>query len=111
MMSVIFTMPSMSTAMLFRLSTVKLFMTMSMSTGMLRRAVVWVMQELGAGSIDLGFVDADKDNYDTYVEQLLVLLRPGGVLVVDNVLWGGSVLDDSDQTADTKVIPQLCSSC
>ena len=40
----------------------------------------------------MGFIDADKAGYDAYYELLLKLLRPGGVILVDNVLWGGSVL-------------------
>ena len=55
--------------------------------------------------MDLGFIDADKLNYDTYYELLLKLLRPGGVIVVDNVLWGGNVVDPEDQSADTVVLP------
>ena len=41
----------------------------------------------------LAFIDADKSNYDGYYEACLKLLRPGGVIAVDNVLWGGSVAD------------------
>ena len=46
---------------------------------------------------------ADKSNYDKYYESILNLLRPGGVVAFDNVLWQGSVVDDSDHTPDTKV--------
>jgi len=45
-------------------------------------------------SIDLAFVDADKPSYAAYYEELLARLRPNGVILVDNVLWGGSVIDD-----------------
>lgn len=45
------------------------------------------------GPIDLAFVDADKSSYAAYWELLVPMLRPGGVLVVDNVLWSGRVLD------------------
>jgi caffeoyl-CoA O-methyltransferase len=41
------------------------------------------------GSFDMAFVDADKENYLNYYEALLPLMRPGGLIVVDNVLWGG----------------------
>ena len=61
------------------------------------------MQELGPNSADLAFIDADKHNYDIYYELLLKLIRPGGVIVIDNVLWGGKIIDESDQTADTIV--------
>ena len=45
-------------------------------------------------SIDLAFVDADKPNYAAYYEELLTRLRPNGVILVDNVLWGGKVIED-----------------
>lgn len=57
-----------------------------------------------AGKFDFAFIDADKENYRAYYERVLKLLRPGGVVAIDNVLWGGSVLDDADQSADTKAI-------
>ena len=49
--------------------------------------------------IDLAFVDADKPGYVAYHEALVPLLRPGGVLAVDNTLWGGAVIDadESDE--------------
>ena len=52
-------------------------------------------------TFDLAFVDADKVNYTAYYEALLPRLRPGGLLMVDNTLWGGAVLDETDQSADT----------
>jgi caffeoyl-CoA O-methyltransferase len=45
-------------------------------------------------TIDLAFVDADKGNYPAYYEELLARLRPNGVILIDNVLWGGSVVED-----------------
>lgn len=54
-----------------------------------------------AGSYDFAFVDADKTGYAGYHEQVLTLLRPGGLVAYDNVLWGGSVIDASDQSDDT----------
>lgn len=53
---------------------------------------------------DLAFIDADKVNYQSYFEALLPRMRPGGLMLVDNVLWGGSVLDASNQRDDTKAI-------
>ena len=53
---------------------------------------------------DLAFVDADKRGYATYFEELLPRLRSGGVILVDNVLWGGSVVDAARQDADTRAI-------
>jgi len=57
-----------------------------------------------AGTFDLVFIDADKTNYANYYERALVLLRKGGVVAADNVLWGGSVIDPADQDADTLAI-------
>lgn len=54
--------------------------------------------------IDLAFVDADKPNYPTYYEELLRRLRPNGVLLVDNTLWHGAVIDVSAQDDNTKAI-------
>lgn len=60
-----------------------------------------------SGQVDFGFIDADKHNYDHYYERILTLLRPGGVVLVDNVLWGGAVIDSSDQSEDTQAIRTL----
>jgi caffeoyl-CoA O-methyltransferase len=50
---------------------------------------------------DLAFIDADKPSYPTYYEELLRRLRPGGVILVDNVLWSGKVADPNDDEEDT----------
>ena len=60
----------------------------------------------GADSFDFAFIDADKANYDEYYERCLVLLRPGGLVGIDNVLWGGRVADDTDDD-DTRAIRTL----
>lgn len=52
-------------------------------------------------TVDLAFVDADKTGYAGYVDQLLPRLSERGVIVVDNVLWGGSVVGDEDQSEST----------
>jgi len=57
-----------------------------------------------AEPIDLAFIDADKGGYLDYYEALLPRMRPGGIVAVDNVLWGGQVVDDSDTSADTEAI-------
>lgn len=51
--------------------------------------------------IDLAFLDADKQSYRAYYEELVARMRPGGVVLVDNVLWGGRVADPSADDADT----------
>jgi len=59
------------------------------------------------GSFDLAFIDADKGNYTAYYERSLELLRPGGLLLIDNVLWSGKVADPSVQDEDTLAIRAL----
>jgi len=58
----------------------------------------------GAVQFDLAFIDADKTNYREYYEEILCRTRVGGLILVDNVLWDGAVLDDKDQTEDTMAI-------
>jgi caffeoyl-CoA O-methyltransferase len=53
---------------------------------------------------DLAFIDADKTGYAGYLEEILPRLRRGGVILVDNVLWGGAVVDAARQDADTRAI-------
>ena len=53
---------------------------------------------------DFAFIDADKEGYATYYELLLQLIRPGGLIAVDNVLWGGAVIDPDKNDADTEAI-------
>ncbi len=60
-----------------------------------------------AGHVDMAFIDANKTEYDTYYERCLMLLRPRGLLLIDNVLWGGSVADPDDHTADTLALRAL----
>ena len=55
-------------------------------------------------SIDFAFIDADKPNYRNYYEALLPRMRQNGVIGVDNVLWGGAVLDDKADDDNTKAI-------
>ena len=69
-----------------------------------RETLDGLVAEGGAGTFDFAFIDADKGGYETYFERLLTLLRPGGLIAVDNVLWGGAVADPSDTSADTEFI-------
>ena len=54
-----------------------------------------------SGEFDIAFIDADKTTYDAYYERCLELLRPGGLVLVDNVLWSGAVADEEDRSDDT----------
>ena len=60
-----------------------------------------------SGPFDLVFIDADKPNYRSYYEAVLPLLADSGLIVVDNTLWGGRVLDSEDQSANTLAIREL----
>lgn len=60
----------------------------------------------GAGQFDFAFIDADKSSYDAYLERCLLLLRPGGLVAIDNTLWGGAVARPAE-TADTAALQQL----
>ena len=63
-----------------------------------------LLTEGRAGSFDFAFIDADKNNYIPYYERLLQLLRPGGLIVVDNVLWGGQVANPAEDSDDTMAL-------
>ncbi len=63
--------------------------------------------EEAEANYDFAFIDADKENYDGYYERALRLLKPGGLLLIDNVLWGGRVADESVVDADTVAIRAL----
>ncbi len=70
-------------------------------------ALATLNAELAAGQdgrYDFAFIDADKTNYLNYYERCLQLLRPGGLIVVDNVLWSGRVADDAVQDEDTRAL-------
>jgi caffeoyl-CoA O-methyltransferase len=56
---------------------------------------------------DFVFIDADKTNYSNYYERALKLLRTGGLIAIDNVLWGGNVADPADNDEDTVAIRAL----
>lgn len=65
------------------------------------------LRDLPPVLFDLAFVDADKANYGAYYEELVPRIRPGGLLLVDNTLWGGTVLDEKDDSDDTRAIRAL----
>ena len=66
-----------------------------------------LIQQGQKGSFDFAFIDADKVNYTAYYEKCLQLIASGGVIAIDNVLWGGSVLDSKRNDEDTKAIREL----
>lgn len=63
-----------------------------------------LVEELGPGSVDMAFIDADKPNYPGYYERCLELLRRGGLILADNVLWSGKVADPKDVSANTAAL-------
>ena len=60
-----------------------------------------------AGTFDLVFIDADKSSYDSYYEGGLKLLRQNGLMMIDNVLWGGGLADLTKKDSDTVALRQL----
>ena len=60
-----------------------------------------------AGTFDFAFIDADKENYDSYYERALKLVRTGGLIAFDNTLWYGKVADESVQDIDTVALRAL----
>lgn len=60
-----------------------------------------------AGTFDFAFIDADKENYDNYYERALKLLRRGGLIIFDNMLWSGKVADPGVQDAETVALRAL----
>ena len=66
-----------------------------------------LLAEGEAGTFDLAYVDADKKLYDLYHERALELVRPGGVVALDNVLWSGRVADPQDTDRQTQALRAL----
>ncbi|HEY3813366.1 MAG TPA: class I SAM-dependent methyltransferase [Caulobacteraceae bacterium] len=66
-----------------------------------------MLEEGLAGGFDLAFIDADKTGYDAYYELCLRLLRPGGMILIDNMLWGGAVADPAEHEPDTVALRAL----
>jgi predicted O-methyltransferase YrrM len=71
------------------------------------KAIADLLVQGRAGSFDLCFIDADKTGYDAYYEGALRLLRQGGLIMIDNVLWGGDVADPAKTDADTDALRAL----
>ena len=66
-----------------------------------------LLAEGAAGSFDLAYVDADKKLYDTYYERALALVRPGGIVALDNVLWHGEVANPDNTDHQTRALRAL----
>jgi predicted O-methyltransferase YrrM len=66
-----------------------------------------LLESPGPGSFDMAYIDCNKKDYDAYYERCLGLVRPGGVIAIDNVLWGGSVIDPGDREKSTVAIRAL----
>jgi predicted O-methyltransferase YrrM len=71
------------------------------------RDILPAMVKEGAGPFDFVFIDADKASYDAYYERCLQLLRPGGLIAIDNTLWGGKVAHPAAGDADTAALQAL----
>ena len=69
-----------------------------------RQSLIGLLNDGLAESVDLMFVDADKTGYPDYYTAGLSLLRPGGIMLFDNVLWSGSVADPEKRDADTEAL-------
>jgi predicted O-methyltransferase YrrM len=69
--------------------------------GLAAESLERLLAQGAAASFDLVFIDADKKSYDAYYEKALVLVRPGGLILLDNMLWGGAVADPSNQERQT----------
>lgn len=66
-----------------------------------------LVREYGAGSFDFAFIDADKNNYDGYYESCLKLVRAGGLILLDNMLWSGKVAQPDVHDSDTDALRAL----
>ncbi|HET6519413.1 MAG TPA: class I SAM-dependent methyltransferase [Geminicoccaceae bacterium] len=66
-----------------------------------------LLAEGRADGFDLAFIDADKRNYPAYFDRAFALVRPGGLILLDNVLWGGAVADPDDRDHQTETLRAL----
>ncbi len=72
-----------------------------------QRTLDLLLDEGFEGAYDFAYIDADKTGYRDYVESCLALVRPGGLILLDNVLWGGAVVDPEDRSDDTVALREL----
>jgi O-methyltransferase len=78
-----------------------------LTIGPAAKTLDWLLAQGLTGQLDMAFIDANKNDYDAYYERCLKLVRPGGLILIDNVLWGGSVADPAKTDEDTKAIRAL----
>ena len=69
-----------------------------------RETLEKLIEDGQASTYDFSFIDADKINYQSYYEYSLILLKPGGIIAIDNVLWSGQVIDQTDFEPATRAI-------
>ena len=75
--------------------------------GPARDTLAGLLREGGANAFDFAFIDADKTGYDGYYEACLALVRPGGIIALDNMIWSGRVADPTEVDADTVALRML----
>ena len=75
--------------------------------GKAKNVLAQLIQEDGIETFDAAFIDANKKEYPDYYESCIELIRPSGLLVIDNVLWGGRVIDPDDTSKAVTAIRQL----
>jgi O-methyltransferase len=78
-----------------------------LTIGPATKTLDWLLAQGLTGQLDIAFIDANKNDYDAYYERCLKLVRKGGLILIDNVLWGGSVANLADDDEDTKAIRAL----
>lgn len=71
------------------------------------QTLTYLIHQGNVGTFDFVFIDADKENYHQYYELSLTLLRPGGLMAIDNVLWGGRVAEPGPQDAETEALQEF----
>jgi len=75
--------------------------------GPAEKSLIKLLEEGQNADFDMAFIDADKRNYNKYYENCLNLLRPGGLILIDNVLWSGRVIDSNIDDDETVSIREL----
>ena len=78
-----------------------------LTVGPATKTLDWLLAQGLTGQLDMAFIDANKNDYDAYYERCLKLVRKSGLILIDNVLWGGSVANLAEDDEDTKAIRAL----